>query len=106
MQGRVAPHSLQGNLDQAALLSCLPPPHLLDLVDRCVTEPADCSTPWIIWGIQIDTILSIISGRVDERLAQQLRQDKHLMLKCLQRLFLSPMNKRVTHIGGGDGGII
>lgn len=25
------------------------------------------------------------------------RQDKHFMPKCLQRLFLSPVNKRVTH---------
>lgn len=26
-----------------------------------------------------------------------LRQDKHVMLKCLRRIFLSPNNKRVTH---------
>ena len=73
MQGRVAPHSLQGGLDQATLLPCLPPPHLwIWWTPGCVTEPADCSTQWIIWGSQIDTILGIISGRADERLAQQL----------------------------------
>lgn len=60
--------------------------------------PVHCCTGWMTWGGgQSDTKVGIISGKPDERLACSLRQDKHFMLKCLQRLFRSPVNKRVSH---------
>lgn len=72
MQGRVAPPLTSGNTAPGHSSFLSSSPSFMDLwTPEHMTEPLGCSTPIDYLGTQTDTIVGIISGKPDERLALQ-----------------------------------